>query len=80
MSPTLATYVLIGTGILNLVGILGIFYRLSVISYQHKLMWTDFARRKGLNGHAPASLYAHGSQRGEDALNSMADRGKGATV
>jgi len=25
-------------------------YKLAVISYQHKLMWTDFERRKRLNG------------------------------
>lgn len=68
-----AIYVLLTTGILNLAGIAGLFYRMSIISYQHKLMWTDFARRKGLNGHAPASLYAHGTQRGEEALRSMAE-------
>jgi hypothetical protein len=76
----LTTYILIATGILNLAGIVGLFYRLSIIGYQHKLMWTDFARRKGLNGHAPASLYAHGSQRAEETLNSMADKGKGANL
>lgn len=75
MSP-LTTYILIGTAVLNLFGIAGIFYRLSVISYQHKLMWTDFARRKGLNGYAPQSLYAHGSRAGEDALDAIAQSRK----
>lgn len=47
--PSLAIYVLLTTGILNLVGIAGLFYRMSIMSYQHKLMWNDFARRKGLS-------------------------------
>jgi hypothetical protein len=64
----------------NLIMLLLIWRKLSIRDYQHSLMWTDFARRKGLNGHAPASLYAHGSQRAEETLNSMADRGKGANV
>jgi hypothetical protein len=55
----LALYVLLLTGILNLVGIGGLFYKFSIMGYQHKLMWSDYARRKGLigaivpNGHAP---------------------------
>ena len=56
--PNIAIYVLLTTGILNLVGVAGLFYRMSILSYQHKLMWSDFARRKGLNGHAAVSMYA----------------------
>ena len=64
----------------NLLALLAIWRKLSIRDYQHNLMWTDFARRKGLNGHAPASLYAHGSQRGEDALNGIAEKAKGASA
>jgi hypothetical protein len=42
----------------NLLVLLGIYRKLSIIVYQHKLMWTDFADRKGIsaNGkHAAAS-------------------------
>ena len=40
----------------NLVVLLGIYYKMSVMLYQHKLMWKDFAHRKGIyaetNGQA----------------------------
>jgi hypothetical protein len=42
----------------NLLVLLGIYRKLSIIVYQHKLMWTDFAERKGIsaNGkHAAAN-------------------------
>ena len=64
--PNIAIYVLLTTGILNLVGVAGLFYRMSIMSYQHKLMWSDFARRKGLNGHAAVSMYARGDSVGEE--------------
>lgn len=35
----------------NLLVLLGIYRRLSIIVYQHKLMWTDFADRKGINAN-----------------------------
>jgi hypothetical protein len=70
--PNIAVYVLVTTGILNLVGIAGLFYRMSIMSYQHKLMWNDFARRKGLNGHAAVGMYAGANSGGEDT--SGADR------
>jgi hypothetical protein len=38
---------------------------MSIMSYQHKLMWIDFARRKGLNGHAAVSMYARGDDGGK---------------
>jgi hypothetical protein len=34
----------------NLVVLLGIYYKMSVMLYQHKLMWKDFAQRKGISG------------------------------
>jgi len=42
----------------NLFVLLGIYRKLSIIVYQHKLMWTDFAERKGIsaNGKHVASL------------------------
>ncbi len=39
-------------GIGNLVVLLGIYYKMSVMLYQHKLMWKDFARRKGISPEA----------------------------
>jgi hypothetical protein len=40
----------------NLLVLLGIYRRMSIMVYQHKLMWTDFADRKGIvpNGKHPA--------------------------
>ena len=32
----------------NLLVLLGIYRRMSILVYQHKLMWTDFAGRKGI--------------------------------
>jgi len=42
----------------NLLVLLGIYRKLSIIVYQHKLMWTDFADRKGIsaNGKHAASV------------------------
>jgi len=42
----------------NLVVLLGIYRKMSIIVYQHKLMWTDFAERKGIsaNGKHAASV------------------------
>ena len=54
----------------NLLVLLGIYRKLSIIVYQHKLMWTDFADRKGIsaNGNmrqvfrkAPGREYANKS-------------------
>ena len=72
--PNLAIYVLLTTGILNLVGIAGLFYRMSIMSYQHRLMWNDFARRKGLNGHAAVSLYARANGGEEDPTLNTAEK------
>ena len=72
--PNLAIYVLLTTGILNLVGIAGLFYRMSIMSYQHRLMWNDFARRKGLNGHAAVSLYARANDGEEDPTLNTAEK------
>jgi hypothetical protein len=36
-------------GIGNLLVLLGIYYKMSVMLYQHKLMWKDFARRKDIS-------------------------------
>jgi hypothetical protein len=33
----------------NLLVLLGIYRKMSIIVYQHKLMWTDFAERKGIS-------------------------------
>lgn len=35
----------------NLLVLLGIYRKLSIIVYQHKLMWTDFADRKGISAN-----------------------------
>ena len=32
----------------NLLVLLGIYHKISVMLYQHQLMWKDFARRKGI--------------------------------
>src|SRR5579864_3158701 len=42
----------------NLVVLLGIYRKMSIIVYQHKLMWADFAERKGIsaNGKHAASV------------------------
>jgi hypothetical protein len=42
----------------NLLVLLGIYRKMSIIVYQHKLMWTDFAERKGIsaNGKHAASV------------------------
>ena len=39
----------------NLLVLLGIYRKMSIIVYQHKLMWTDFAERKGLSAHSKAA-------------------------
>lgn len=36
----------------SLVMMLGVYYKLSIMTYQHRLMWRDFARRKQINGAA----------------------------
>lgn len=33
----------------NLLVLLGIYRKMSILVYQHKLMWTDFAERKGIS-------------------------------
>jgi hypothetical protein len=33
----------------NLLVLLGIYRRMSIIVFQHKLMWVDFAERKGIS-------------------------------
>lgn len=33
----------------NLIVLLGIYRKMSIIVFQHKLMWIDFADRKGIN-------------------------------
>ena len=35
----------------NLLVLLGIYRKMSIIVYQHKLMWTDFADRKGISAN-----------------------------
>ena len=35
----------------NLLVLLGIYRKMSIIVYQHKLMWSDFAERKGLSAN-----------------------------
>jgi hypothetical protein len=42
----------------NLLVLLGIYRKMSIIVYQHKLMWSDFAERKGIsaNGKHAASV------------------------
>jgi len=39
----------------NLFVLLGIYRKLSIIVYQHKLMWSDFADRKGISGNGKAA-------------------------
>jgi hypothetical protein len=41
----------------NLFVLLGIYRKMSIVVYQHKLMWADFAERKGIspNGKHAAS-------------------------
>ena len=39
----------------NLLVLLGIYRKMSIIVYQHKLMWTDFAERKGLSAHGKST-------------------------
>lgn len=39
----------------NFLVLLGIYGKVRIITYQHKLMWTDFARRKGLDPSSPES-------------------------
>jgi len=33
----------------NLLVLVGIYRKMSIIVYQHKLMWADFAERKGIS-------------------------------
>jgi hypothetical protein len=42
----------------NLFVLLGIYRKMSIVVYQHKLMWADFAERKGIspNGKQAASV------------------------
>jgi hypothetical protein len=35
----------------NLLVLLGIYRKMSIIVYQHKLMWNDFAERKGISAN-----------------------------
>ena len=39
----------------NLFVLLGIYRKMSIIVYQHKLMWTDFAHRKGISANGKAA-------------------------
>ncbi len=43
----------------NLILLFGIYRKVSIMVYQHKLMWADFAQKKGLdvrvNGKAAAA-------------------------
>jgi hypothetical protein len=39
----------------NLFVLLGIYRKLSIIVYQHKLMWSDFADRKGISANGKAA-------------------------
>ena len=34
----------------NFLVLLGIYGKVRIITYQHKLMWADFAKRKGISG------------------------------
>ena len=39
----------------NLFVLLGIYRKMSIIVYQHKLMWSDFAERKGINANGKSA-------------------------
>jgi hypothetical protein len=56
MEIRLADFISVG----NLVVLLGIYYKMSIMLYQHKLMWKDFAQRKGI------SLDANGKGAGDE--------------
>lgn len=47
--------------IANFLVLLGIYGKVKVMTYQHKLMWTDFARRKGIDPTAPGKDVVAGS-------------------
>jgi|GEM_PF-1477472 len=38
----------------NFLVLCGILRKLSIFTYQHKLMWSDFAQRKGIDGNGKA--------------------------
>lgn len=38
----------------NLIALLLIYGKLTIMGYQHKLMWADFARKKDINGNGLA--------------------------
>jgi hypothetical protein len=37
------------------------------MSYQHRLMWNDFTRGKGLNGQAAVNMCERGNTGGEES-------------
>ena len=59
---------------LNVITILSFIYHLAVTHFKIRLMWTEFARRHGLNGGAPRSFYAVGTHAGEEALRAFTDK------
>lgn len=38
----------------NFLVLLGIYGKIRIIAYQHKLMWSDFARKKGISENGKA--------------------------
>lgn len=40
----------------NLLVLLGIYHKISVMLYQHKLMWKDFAQRKGISAETNGKI------------------------
>ncbi|HEY1525612.1 MAG TPA: hypothetical protein VGH51_05175 [Candidatus Angelobacter sp.] len=43
----------------NLFVLLGIYRKMSIMVYQHKLMWTDFAERKGISPNGKRVVADH---------------------
>ena len=40
----------------NFLVLLGIYGKIRIITYQHKLMWSDFAKRKGISAGSDEQL------------------------
>jgi hypothetical protein len=45
----------IGISAVNLIVLLGVYRKMSIIVYQHGLMWAEFANKKGLDPNGKAS-------------------------
>ncbi len=46
---------ILGIGGANILLMLGIYRKMNIIVYQHGLMWSDFAKKKGLDSNGKAS-------------------------